>query len=69
MIGVIINAIKIIMLLGLLVLIHEGGHFIFAKLSKVKVNQFAIGFGPSIFKKQIGETLYSLKLIPLRWIC
>ena len=69
MIGVIINAIKIIILLGLLVLIHEGGHFIFAKLSKVKVNQFAIGFGPSIFKKQIGETLYSLKLIPLRWVC
>ena len=69
MLGILINAIKIIFLLGLLVLIHEGGHFIAAKLSKVKVNQFAIGFGPTLWKKQKGDTLYALRLIPLRWIC
>lgn len=65
MLEFIINALKIIFLLGLLVLIHEGGHFIVAKLSKVKVNQFAIGFGPIILKKQGKETLYALRLIPL----
>lgn len=60
-----INAIKIIFLLGLLVFIHEGGHFIVAKLCKVKVNEFAIGFGPIIWKKQGKETKYALRLIPL----
>ena len=65
MISAIINAIKIIFLLGFLVLIHEGGHFIVAKLCKVKVNEFSIGFGKSIWKKQGKETLYSLRMIPL----
>lgn len=60
-----INAIKIIFLLGFLVLIHEGGHFIVAKLCKVRVNEFAIGFGPTIWKKQGKETKYALRLIPL----
>lgn len=65
MISGIINAIKIIFLLGFLVLIHEGGHFLIAKLCKVKVNEFSIGFGKTIWKKQGKETLYSLRLIPL----
>lgn len=45
--------------------IHESGHFIIAKLCKVKVNEFAIGFGPTIWKKQTKETKYALRLIPL----
>lgn len=65
MISLIINAIKIIFLLGFLVLIHEGGHFIVAKLCKVRVNEFAIGFGKKVFNKKIGETEYALRLIPL----
>lgn len=65
MINFIINALKIIFLLGFLVLIHEGGHFIVAKLCKIRVNQFAIGFGPTLLKKQGKETLYALRLIPL----
>lgn len=60
----IITAIKIIFLLGFLVIIHEGGHFIVAKLCKVKVNEFAIGFGPKIWSKQGKETKYQLRLIP-----
>ena len=58
MISFIINAIKIIFLLGFLVLIHEGGHFLVAKLCKVKVNEFSIGFGKTIWKKQGKETIY-----------
>jgi regulator of sigma E protease len=61
----IISAIKIIFLLGFLIFIHEGGHFLVAKLCKVKVNQFAIGFGPEIFSKTKGETKYAIRLIPL----
>lgn len=65
MIGFIISAIKIVFLLGFLILIHESGHFLVAKLCKVKVNEFAIGFGPTIWKKQGEETKYAIRLIPL----
>lgn len=65
MIAFLINALKIIFLLGFLVLIHEGGHFVVAKLCKVKVNEFAIGFGPTLISKQTKETKYALHLIPL----
>lgn len=68
MITFIISVIKIIILLGFLILIHEFGHFAVAKLCKVKVNEFSIGFGPKIFNKQGKETKYSLRAIPLRWI-
>ena len=63
--GVIVTIIKVIFLLGFLILIHEGGHFLVAKLCKIKVNEFAIGFGPKIWKKQGKETKYALRLIPL----
>lgn len=65
MFSFIISALKIIVLLGFLIFIHEGGHFLVAKLCKVKVNEFAIGFGPTIWKKQGKETKYALRLIPL----
>lgn len=61
----IINAMKIIFILGFLILIHETGHFIVAKICKVKVKEFAIGFGPMIWKKQGKATKYALRLIPL----
>lgn len=65
MISFLLSAIKIIFLLGFLILIHEGGHFIVAKLCNIKVNEFAIGFGPTIWKKQGKETKYAIRLIPL----
>ena len=65
MFGVLITAIKFIFLLGFLVLIHEGGHFIVAKLCKVRVHEFAIGFGPNLIRKKIGDTVYALRAIPL----
>ena len=65
MIAFLINALKIIFVLGFLVFIHEGGHFIVAKLCKVKVNEFSIGFGPTIFKKHGKETKYVLRALPL----
>lgn len=60
-----LSAIKIIFLLGFLVLIHEAGHYTVAKICKIKVNQFAIGFGPKIWSKKGKETNYELRLIPL----
>ena len=69
MISFIINALKIIFLLGFLIIIHEGGHFLVARLCKVKVNEFAIGFGKTIWQKQGKETKYTLRLIPLGGFC
>ena len=54
-----------IVVFGLLIFVHELGHFIVAKLSDITVLQFTIGFGPAIFKKQVGETLYAIRLLPL----
>lgn len=65
MINFIIIVLKVIFLLGFLIFIHEGGHFLVAKLCKVRVNEFAIGFGPTIWKKQGKETKYAIRLIPL----
>lgn len=69
MITFIISALKIIFLLGFLILIHEAGHLLVAKLCKVKVNEFAIGFGPTLLQKQGKETKYALRLIPLGGFC
>ena len=65
MIVFLVTALKVIILLGFLIFIHEGGHFLVAKLCKVKVNEFAIGFGPTIWKSKNTETKYALRLIPL----
>ena len=68
-INFIVNALKIIFLLGFLIFIHEGGHFCVAKLCKIKVKEFAIGFGKIIWQKQGNETKYTLRLIPLGGFC
>lgn len=52
-------------ILFLLVVIHELGHFLFAKYFKMRVDEFAFGFPPTLLSKKFGETLYSLNLIPL----
>jgi regulator of sigma E protease len=53
-----------VVVLALLILFHELGHFIFAKMAKMRVDEFGIGFPPRILSKQIGETKYSLNAIP-----
>ena len=65
MLNFLLNTIKIIFLLGFLIFIHELGHFLIAKLFKIKVNEFAIGFGPTIWSKKGKTTKYELKLFPI----
>jgi len=60
--------IAIIMFL-MLITVHEWGHFVFAKLVGVRVNEFAVGMGPAILKKQGKETLYALRAIPIGGYC
>lgn len=58
-----------ILLFIILIIVHEFGHFIAAKSVGVKVNEFAVGFGPKLLKKKIGETTYALNLVPLGGYC
>lgn len=61
----ILTVICVILIFGLIIFIHEFGHFITAKLFGVTVHEFAIGMGPKLFGKQKGDTLYSVRLIPM----
>lgn len=54
-----------ILVLGALVFVHEFGHFIVAKKSGIRVDEFALGFPPKLFSKKVGETRYSLNLLPI----
>lgn len=58
-----------IIIFCLLISVHEFGHFAVAKMCGVKVNEFSIGMGPAFFKKQKGETLYSLRVLPIGGFC
>ena len=58
-----------ILVFGILIASHEFGHFITAKACGVRVDEFSIGMGPAIWKKQKGETLYALRWIPIGGYC
>lgn len=67
--SVILNIILFVLILGVIVFIHEFGHFIFAKLNGVYVYEFAIGMGPKLFSKKGKETEYTLRAIPIGGFC
>lgn len=58
-----------ILVFGVLIAVHELGHFMAAKACGVRVNEFSIGMGPALWKKQKGETQYSLRLFPVGGFC
>ena len=58
-----------ILIFGVLIAVHELGHFVAAKLCGVKVNEFSIGMGPLLWQKRKGETEYSLRALPIGGYC
>jgi len=58
-----------VLVFGMLIAIHELGHFVAAKLCGVRVNEFSIGMGPLLFHRKKGETLYSLRAFPMGGFC
>lgn len=64
-----LNLIYFIIILGIIVLVHEFGHFIFAKMFGIYVYEFAIGMGPKLFHFKKGETEYSIRAIPIGGFC
>ena len=72
MIAILMTILKILaalVIFGIIIMIHEFGHFIVAKWMKVRVNEFAIGMGPKLCSWGKGETTYSLRLLPLGGFC
>jgi regulator of sigma E protease len=60
-----LTIVSALVLLGILIIFHEFGHFLFAKKAGIRVDEFSIGFGPKIIQKKKGETTYKVCLIPL----
>ncbi len=60
-----VNILVFILVLGLVILIHELGHFLMAKKAGILCHEFALGMGPILYSKKIGETLYSIRAIPI----
>ena len=58
-----------ILIFSVIIFVHEFGHYIFAKIFDVYVIEFSIGMGPALIKKKIGETIYSLRAIPMGGFC
>jgi regulator of sigma E protease len=58
-----------ILIFGFIVLIHELGHFLFARKNDIIVEEFAIGMGPKLVGKKVGDTLYSIRIVPFGGFC
>src|SRR5690554_484026 len=65
----ILSMIAFIFTLGLIILVHEGGHFLFARRANILAREFAFGMGPILVKKKKGETLYSIRAFPIGGFC
>lgn len=63
--SMIITFLASVLIFGAVIAIHEFGHFSAAKLSGIQVNEYSIGMGPALFKKIIGSTQYTLRLLPI----
>jgi len=66
---IVLSILIIIVILGILITVHEFGHFFTAKKCGIRVFEFAIGMGPKLWKKKKGETLYSIRAIPIGGFC
>ena len=58
-----------LLIFSIIILFHELGHFLLAKANGIRVNEFSLGLGPTLFGIQKGETKYSIKLLPFGGAC
>ncbi len=65
----IVSVLIVLFMIGVLVISHEGGHFLIARANGIRVNEFTVGAGPAIWKKQKGDTLFAVRLLPVGGAC
>ncbi|MCR5596276.1 MAG: RIP metalloprotease RseP [Lachnospiraceae bacterium] len=65
----IVTIILFLLIIGILIISHEFGHYIVGRLCGIRVNEFTVGFGPKLFSFHKGETLFALRLLPLGGAC
>jgi len=63
--GFVIAVLAFLVVITIVVVVHEGGHYTVAKLSGIRVDEFAVGFGPRIWSRRRGETVYSVRSLPV----
>ena len=64
-----VSIILFLLIIGLLIISHEFGHYLIGTMCGVRVNEFTVGFGPKLFSFKKGETLFALRLLPLGGAC
>src|SRR5437016_3278448 len=64
-----VHIVEVVLAFGFMIFIHEGGHYLACRLFGVDVEEFALGFGPALFSRKLGATLYTLRSIPLGGFC
>ena len=62
---IILTILLTILVFGIIIFVHELGHFLVAKWSCIKINEFALGMGPKLFGFKKGETYYNIRLFPI----
>lgn len=67
--GTVLGLVAFIFILGLIIAVHEGGHFFFARRAGILAREFAFGMGPILWKKKKGETVYSVRAFPIGGFC
>ncbi len=65
----IVSILIFLLLISVLVIVHEGGHFLIARVNGIRVNEFTVGVGPALFKRQRGETVFALRALPFGGAC
>jgi len=65
----IIHLVEVVLFFSFMIFIHESGHFFAARFFKVEVEEFALGFGPTLFARKWGKTLYAVRGVPLGGFC
>ncbi len=67
--NVLIDVLLTVLVFAVIIIIHEGGHFLMARLMGIRVNEFAAGMGPKLFSRKRGDTVYSLRAFPIGGFC
>jgi regulator of sigma E protease len=65
----IIHLVEVVLFFSFMIFIHESGHFLAARLFNVEVEEFALGFGPTLLSRKVGKTLYAIRSVPLGGFC